>query len=321
MTSSASYDFSVSRDDIIKDALLELGVLESGESPTADETTDCARRLNQMVKLWATKGYLLHAVQDVALFLVAAQQSYALGNATTDAEWCAWDDYAQTTLSAAAASGATSLSLTAATGFATADRIGVVLDSGVINWSALTLLAGTTATVPAIAGAAASGNVVFGYTSRIVRPLRVVRDSIYRRDITNSDIPVELVAKTEYDLMSGKTQSGKIIKAAYQPFLTSGRLWTWPCADLATDVLRFTIERPIQDFDSTGDTPDLPIEAAKALYLNLAADVAGMFDAADEIPRLRAPDGESGTADQALQDWLNFSRENASVRLQPDMRR
>lgn len=321
MASSGSYDFSVTRDDIIKDALLELGVLESGEAPTAEETTDCARRLNQMVKLWASKGYILHTVQDVVLFLVAAQQSYALGDSASDANWCAWDDYFQTTTSAAAVSGASTVDLTDASGFTSADRIGVVQDDGTIHWTSGTK-AGSTITLGAnLTDDVASGNVVFSYTSRVVRPLRVVKDSMYRRSITDSDIPVELVAKTDYDLMTSKTTSGKIIKAAYQPFLGSGRLWTWPCADLATDVLRFTIERPIQDFDATTDTPDLPVEASKALSLNLAADVANMFGAGDQIPRLRAPDGESGLADQALVEWLSFSRENASVRFQPDVRR
>lgn len=314
MSTSGAYDFSVSRDDVIKDAYTEIGVLEEGETPNADQTTDAARKLNILIKSWVTKGYHLWTLQDVVLFQVLSQQSYSLGSAATDANWCAWDDYAQTTLSAAAASGAASVSLTSATGFATGDKIGIVLDSGAIQWTTATM-SSTTATLGAVTtGAAASGNVVFAYTSRIVRPLRVVTDTLYRRDINNGDQPIALIGKTEYDLFTDKTQAGKTIQAAYQPFTTSGRLWVWPTADLSTDVLRFTIEKPIQNFNAATDNPDFPIEASMALYKNLAVLLAPGNGAASELAWLKPE------AMEALYDWLDWDRDNAPIKFQPDIR-
>lgn len=315
MPSSGSYNFSVSRDDLIKDAMLEIGALESGESPTAEETTDCARRLNQMVKSWMVKGYNLWCVQDAVLFLVLGQQQYSLGDASGDANWCDPDDYVQTTLSAAEAANATVLDVASVTGFTASDKIGIVLDSGAIQWTTVSSLGASTITIPAtgLTGAAASGNVVFGYTSRLVRPLRVIKDTIYRRDINDNDTPVTLIGKTEYDMLTAKTQRGKVIQVAYQPYLTSGRLWTWPTADLSTDVLRFSAERPIQDFDLATDNPDFPIEASKALYLGLSVDICGMFGATAEVARVKA------LADQALDEWIAFNRDNAPVRFQPNM--
>lgn len=313
MTTSGSYDFSVSRDDLILDAMMELGLLEPGESPTAQETTDCARRLNMMVKSWAVRGYHLWAVQDAVLFMVASQQSYALGSAATDDEWCAWDDYNQVTLDADAAAGASTITVTDATDIADGDRIGIVRDNGIIAWKRVSgAPAGDVVTLQTtLSTAATEGNVVFSYTDRLVRPQRIVPGTLYRRDITDGDTPVTLIGKTEYDQMTGKTETGKIIKVAYQPFLTSGRLWTWPCADLATDVLRFSYERPIQDFDATTDTMDLPIEAAKAVYLNLAVDCAKMFGAEAELATL-VP-----LAREALEEWLSFDSDNAPVRFMP----
>lgn len=318
MATSGSYNFSVTRDDIIEQAYGEIGLFDPESQDALDSSlvTDAAMKLNLLVKPWAKK-YNLHLMQDVVLFLVLASQSYALGDATGDANWCAWDDYAQTTLSAAAAASAAAVSLTSAAGFTTGDKIGIVLDSGAIQWTTATM-AGTTATLGTVlSGAAASGNVVFGYTSRIVRPLKIVRGSMFRRDITNSDTPVELVGKLEYDAMTAKTQSGKTIKAAYQPLLTSGRLWTWPCADLSTDVLRFTIERPFQDFDTTTDNPDFPVEASLALVLNLAVLLAGPNGAKDELP---GPTGLVVRAQQALDDWLDGDVESAPVKFQPEIR-
>jgi hypothetical protein len=319
VATSGSYDFSVTRDDLIKEAYEELGVLEEGETPDADMTVSAARKLNMLVKTWAKK-HNLHLLQDVVLFLVAGRQSYLLGNSSSDAEWCTIDDYNQMELAAAALSGATAITVDDATDFTNADRVGVVQDDGTIRWTTATKVGNVLTLASALTDDAAEGNVVFSYTSRVVRPLRLVRDSVYMRDISGNDSPVDLVAKTDYDLITGKTQSGKIIKVAYQPFLGSGRLWVWQPHDLTTDTLRFTIERPVQDFDATTDNPDFPVEWAKALYLNLAVMLAGPNGAADEIPRLTRPDG-SGLADIALQEALDGDVENASVRFMPDMRR
>lgn len=319
MASSGSYDFSVSRDDLIKDALLEIGYLEEGETPNAEVTTDCARRLNQMIKALMVKGTSLWCIQEALLFQVLGAQSYVLGSGATDAEWCDPDDYVQTTLSADEASGQTVLSVTSVADIVADDRIGIVLDDGSIQWTTVDTVGASTVTVDdALTDAAASGNVVFVYTSRLVRPQRIIPDTLYRLDITGGQTPIELVGKAEYDQLTGKTQRGKTIKVAYLPQL-NGRLWTWSTADLSTDVIRFSFERPFQDFDVTADNPDFPVEASRMLYLNLAADVCGMYGASGELARLRRPDG-LGIADLALQDWLDYDRENAPVRFQPDMR-
>ena len=316
MATSGSYNFSVTRDDVIKQAYGEIGLYdaESDDSIDAGLLTDAVMKLNMLVKTWG-KVHGLHLLQDVVLFLVPGQQSYLLGDASTDANWCTIDDYNQTTVSAAAVSGATTVVLTTATGFTSADRIGVVQDDGTLHWTTGTKAGSTITLASALTGDVASGNVVFSYTSRVVRPLRLVRDSVYRRDIDDADIPVDLVGKSDYDLLTAKTQEGKIIKVAYQPLLTSGRLWVWQPHDLATDVLRFTIERPVQDFDTTTDNPDLPVEASIALYKALAVLLAPGNGAAAELPMLRME------AQIALEDWLDGDRENASVRFMPDLRR
>lgn len=314
MTTSGSYDFSVSRDDLIKHAYGEIGVLEEDENPNAEQLTDAAQKLNMMVKSQVVWGRHLWCIQDCVLFQVLSQTSYSLGNASSDANWCTTDDYAQTTLASAAAAGAGSVSLTSATGFATNDNIGIVLDSGAIQWTTATM-SGSTATLGAtLTGAAAAGNVVFGYTTKPFRPNRIVKDSLYRRDINSNDQPITLIGKTEYDMLTAKTQAGKTIQISYMPYLVSGRLWTWPTADLSTDTIRFSVERAIQDFDITTDTPDFPIEASVALYKNLAVLLAPGNGAASELAWLKPE------AEQALDDFLQWDRENASTRFQPDLR-
>lgn len=322
MATSGSYNFAVTRDDLIKDAMLEIGQLEPGEAPDAEETTDCARRLNMMVKSWVVKGYHLWAIENAVLFQTLGALKYRIGDQSTDAEWCLEDDYNQVTTTVAAALGAGTITVSSAASIASADRIGIVLDTGAIQWTTVNgAPAGAVVTLTAVlTGAVAAGNVVFTYTARPVRPLRMVPNTTYRRDINGNDTPIELIGLPEYELLTSKPQRGKTIQMTYMPTLIYGTLWTWPTADLSTDTIRFSYERPIQDFDLTTDNPDFPIEAAKALYLNLAADICGIFGAADELDRLRSPDGESGLADQALLEWLSWDREQAPVKFQPDIR-
>lgn len=54
MTVSGSYDFSVSRDDIIRGALRVLGVLGQGMTPSAEDTVEAAQALNHLVKSWSS---------------------------------------------------------------------------------------------------------------------------------------------------------------------------------------------------------------------------------------------------------------------------
>lgn len=314
MATSGSYNFSVTRDDIIEDAYLEIGSIEEGESLSAAQVALGARRLNMVVKELMMDGANLWAVQDAVLFQVVGQQSYALGDSSADANWCAWDDYASTTTSASASSGAGSVVLTDASGFTTGDRIGVVQDDGTIHWTTGTLSGSTVTLASALTDDVASGNVVFSYTARLVRALNIIPGTTYRRDISGNDTPINLIGKVEYDRLTAKTEQGKVIQVAYQPFLGSGRLWTWPTADLATDVLRFAFERPLQDFDLTTDNPDLPVEASKLLYLKLAEVLCGPEGALEELNRVKA------LADEAHDKFLGWNRENAPVRFQPRMR-
>lgn len=82
MTTSGSIDFSVSRDDIIEEALMHLGILPEGGTPTSDQLTDHSRTLNIMVKALIGRGINLWAVDRVTLALVEDQEEYVTGTDT-----------------------------------------------------------------------------------------------------------------------------------------------------------------------------------------------------------------------------------------------
>jgi hypothetical protein len=61
MATSGSIDFAVTRDNIIEDALSEIGIFREGADITSSEYTStvtyAARVLNRMVKSWMGQGF------------------------------------------------------------------------------------------------------------------------------------------------------------------------------------------------------------------------------------------------------------------------
>lgn len=65
--------------DTIKGALRLIGVIASGETPTAAEQTDGLQALNEMLQSWSAEGLLVPAVTREELTLIPAQSAYTIG--------------------------------------------------------------------------------------------------------------------------------------------------------------------------------------------------------------------------------------------------
>lgn len=79
MTTSGTYSFTVTRDDIINASLRAIGVLAKGNVADATDLTNAGQALNLILKQWADKGAPLWAIQWVNLTLTAGQTSYTVG--------------------------------------------------------------------------------------------------------------------------------------------------------------------------------------------------------------------------------------------------
>lgn len=311
MATSGSVDFSISRDDIIEQALMMVGEAAEGESITAARTQQCSLWLNLMVKAWMAKGMKLWAMRQATLFLSEGTASYSLGATGTHCT----DTYVQTTLSTDEALGSTSLSLTSTTGMSASDNIGIELDDGTIHWTTISGAPGAPTTIASgLASAATSGNVVFTYTSKINRPQRIDTEAAYRRSSDIKDTPIRIISRAEYAQLSNKTTEGKPVQAFYDPQLTNGVLYVWPTPDDATDVLRFWYERILEDFDAAANTPDFAIEWGEALICGLAYRLAP----SSSVP-LQERLEIKARADEALDVVMGYDRETASTFFQPDL--
>lgn len=268
MATSGSADFTLTRDKIIKRALKIVGAIEAGEEPSADEISDGADALNALVKAWQAEGGYLWKHQEAALFLVQAQIQYDFGGSTTD-HHCLVSDLATTTLSADAASGASTFAITSATGFAVSDNLGILLDDNSIQWTTVSSLAGTTVTPAAtLSGAASSGNKVYAYTAKLTRPLKVA--TVRRRSTADIETPVETMARQVYFNLPNKTSQSVVNQVYYQPDRAAGHLYVWQAPANGKDHLRFDALLPFEDFDSANDDADFPAEWIEPLAWNLA---------------------------------------------------
>ena len=79
MATTGTNTFTVTRDDIIKAALRNLGALGVGETPITEDYTNCSQALNIMIKGWAKKGLPLHVTEEVSIALTAAKVAYTIG--------------------------------------------------------------------------------------------------------------------------------------------------------------------------------------------------------------------------------------------------
>jgi hypothetical protein len=279
MTTSGTTTFNMNCNQIARSSLRKIGAIAAGETPDDQTVQDCIQQLNMLVKSLNATGLHIWTETEATLFLQPNQVSYTLGGTTTDH---ATESYTATTLSSAAASGATTINVTSATGFGSGYQVGVVVDDGTISWSLQSGAAsGTTITLAtALTDAASSGANVYVYQTGIVRPLRVVSGRRYNIASAIDTIMLAL-SRIDYRNLPNKTNTGTITQFFYDPkggANTQGVFSVWPAPPDVTNTVKFTWWRPVQDFDASADTPDLPQEWLDTLVWNLAYKMAPEYD-------------------------------------------
>jgi hypothetical protein len=278
MTTSGSVNFSVSRDDIITKALQLCKVVGEGGSGTANQVTDAAVFLNALVKHLSTYGLQLWVHNSIIIFPVKNQAKYALGTSGNRA--CLVSEFIGTQLNGDHAAGDTTITVDSTTDMAASDKIGIVTDSGGIEWT--TINGAPTSTVitltTGLVAAAGDNNRVYTYTNAFTqRPLRF--RSGFMRDESSNDTPVTFISHDEYTKISNKTTVGLTNQAYYDPQMDTGQLYWWPVPDdsYTNNILYANIQRVFEDFDAAGDTPDFPQEWYLTIIYKLAEIIAPMY--------------------------------------------
>lgn len=310
MATSGTSSFTVTRDQIIRQAGLLIGAFGAGLTPSDTTVSDFAFNLNAMVKRWQAKGIHVWTVAEATLFPQPAQVKYTLSSSSTDH---ATLTYGSTALSADEASGQTVLSINSNDDMTDGDHIGIVLDDGTLHWTTIVSSTSTTVTITdALTDSATADAKVFFYTTKLMRPLKVV--DARRYDIeADTDTPITRASRLDYQALPQKNQAGQINQFWYDRQLSSGYVYLWQVPSTVTDLFKFTCYRPIETFDSGGNNPDLPEEWIQTIYYNLAVIMAPQYG----VPRAKLAD-LAAMAAQFLDDMQGYDREDEAIFIQPD---
>lgn len=324
MSSSNSYDFTITRDQIIDLAHQHVSLVGEGESATSAQVTEASRLLNMIVKLRAADGMPLWALKRGTILPFSDASSI-----NTNSHVVTF--YDATTLSSNAAAAATSLSITAAGTIANSDQLGIELDDGSIQWTTVSSGGGTTTLVAAtgLTSAASSGNRIYAYTAsadRVQRPLRIVDANILNvSDNVSWSISVE--EQSDYYNYSNRTSESTPTAIYYDPGLGAstadpssstnwyGTIYVYPRFSDGDKVIQFTYQRPFQDFDSASDNPDFPQEFYLPLMLELAAMLGPKAGLSIEERRALFSEAKS-YRDEALETIVS----EGSYRIIPEVR-
>jgi len=275
LTTSGSVNFSVTRNDIITDALELIGVYDPGNAPSSDDISSCARTLNMMIKAWQSENVGLWLNKEHILFQSYQGYSYDVG--PSGDECCLESDFIKTEIATAAASGASTIVVDSITDMADGDVVGIELDDKSLQWTTIngTPAASTITLTATLTDAAAVDNHVYTYTTIANRPLDIIEARV--RYPGGTETPIEILSREEYMALSDKDAIGVANQLFFDPQTTDVKIRIWPAASDVQYIIPFTGKMPIEDFDATANTPDFPQEWFMALSYNLAAMVAPKF--------------------------------------------
>lgn len=273
MSTSGSTNFTQTRDQIITDSLVLLGVYGQGDTVTSADLSFCSNILNKMVKAWECQGIHLWTEEEGAMFFNLSQQVYSVSSSSST-------DYAGSNVvfnQLDSNGSGSSLIVRSTIGITVSDYLGVVLDNGTIQWSTVSSIDSSTQLTmnASLSSSSSAGNSVFTFTTRVDRPLALT--STRYRTGSGVERPIKLCGRREFMNLPNKEMTGPTNQCFYSPKVSSAKLYIWPTADDVNDCITFSYLRRIEDFDSSSDNPDLPQEALEAITYNLAVRVASSY--------------------------------------------
>ena len=260
---------STTAQDLITDALRDIGVLSDGEVPSANEATDSLRRLNDLLDSWSTDHITVFSQTENILTFTAGQYQYSIGNYT-----------AGTFTGNLTASSNVISSVTVPAGLTVG---GTVTDtqSFLPAGTTITAIGTNTVTLSNNALSTISGNAdIFTYTIpgnfAIPRPLRIT--NAFTRITTGAaglDYPIDMeFTREKYNDIGLKSVQGPWpVLGWYNPTFPLGTLYFYPNPSGAGQLHLFT-DNQFTNFTSVTQSINLPPGYARAIKKNLSLELS-----------------------------------------------
>ena len=186
MATSNSFNFSVNRDVLIKDALIDIGAIAQEDTPSSPIIEHAARQLNLMLKAWQSKGLRMWKSRNATLLLQKDTQSYSIG--FTGDHFFLDSELVETEMRVAAIATDTIMEVDSTTGMAASDNIGVELDDGSMHFTTISSVTDSNTLVLASAipagDAVAIDNNIYTYTTKATRPVLIFAIMIMTGSLT-----------------------------------------------------------------------------------------------------------------------------------------
>lgn len=274
MTTSGSTNFTMTAEEMLRDALYKIEALEEGEQITGEHTVSGLRAMNRILKRWNTHQ-LRWARREGTVFLNPNQQQYSLPG-----DNCASGRWGYTKLNGALTASATAVTVdSTAPGqphpdMAGTNIIGIELSDGSRHWDVVSSVdSSTTLTLTTgVSGAASDDASVIWYATEIERPVRVF--NMRRGTYSGAEVPIDPVSRDFYMNQPNKASSSTPTMVHYAPEVGTGVLYIWPTSSTVNNVLRFTYQRALEDVDAITNTLDMPEEFAELMIYELADRLA-----------------------------------------------
>lgn len=221
MATSGSYDWTSTRNEIIRDAIEDVGGVGLGEALTNDALNQAAYVLNRMMKAWQTKGIRLWTQEWTRKTLSASSEVTG-----TDG------NYYRCILSHTSAT-ATNKPITGT------------------EWSTFWYQDGTTGGVWADATAYSS----IGDFTPEADTLDITQAFIRKTD-GSDDHQIELISIEDYLAIPHKFNTGTPNKMAFHKVATAPKCYLYHHPDDTTYVLHYLKVRKLEDFDAAANNQD-----------------------------------------------------------------
>jgi hypothetical protein len=255
---------TVTAQDIIYKSLRMLGVLASGEAPTAAEAQDSLYSLNSLIDSFSANPQYYYYTQD-EIFTLTTKNIYAVGNS------------AVTPVSITRVSTTATVTTSTPHNLETNDRITV---SGAAqteyNVTATITVTGAntfTYTVTGNPATPATGSIT--YTSGdffTTRPIRIV--GAFTRDGSSVDTPMGVITEQYWNNIADKAASATVPqKILYRPSFPFGQIIVYP-VPTGSLTLHLRSEKMIGSYAALTSSQYLPPGYQRLLELSLAVDLA-----------------------------------------------
>lgn len=246
MTTSGSFDYSVTGNDITRRALRIVGVIPEGDEPTAEQLLSGRAALNGLVKSWLDIGVKLWAALWAVKVLAASS--------TVTVSAVKYRCIKAHTSSAAGVAG---------------DEPGVGA-----NWPLYWVVDSTISGTPS-AWVTATGYTSIGEFTPATGTYTIERAFV--RTLANVDTPLCLTSRAAFSMPENRTKLGTPEILWLDRQLTTPKCYLWPIPDAATYQIHYLYTRILEDFDAAANTPDFPQSWYDALVYGLAANLSDEY--------------------------------------------